>query len=1218
MRFFVVLPLLSFFSFRTIAQENPSRPRITQPIAGSNSASNSVVLKGNTHPLARAEFDKGLAPADLPLDRMLLVLKRSPEQDAALQLFLDQQQVKSSPNYHAWLTPEQFAQKFGPNEHDVQIITSWLASQGFKVNRVARGREVIEFSGTAGELKQAFHTEIHKYEVHGEEHWANSSNPQIPAALAPVVAGISTLHNFSRKPLHRIVSRLAHTQNISGNQVIPSSGSLFTTVGSSCGLAGGPCYVVTPYDFATIYNVLPLWNAKSPIDGSGQTIAIVSQTDVYPQDFNDFRQDFGLPAGTLNIIYDGISPGKLASQGDELEADLDMEISGSVAKGATIDLVVSATTNTTAGVDLSALYAVDNNVAPVMSESYGACELEMGAAANLFYNQLWQQAASEGISVFVSTGDSGSAVCDQDVGIATNGLAVNGIASTPYNIAVGGTDFADLSNASLYWGSTNDPTTLASAKSYVPESTWNDTCTNNEYFSFTGDTTTEVQCNDSTTHFTPAFLFPVGGSGGASNCTAPTGTTPSSCVGGYAKPAWQSGLGVPADSKRDLPDVSLFAADGMNSSFYFACETDIYEGCTGEIETMVPLGGTSASSPAFAGIMALINQATQSRQGNANYRLYALAAQAGASCDSGSPASSCIFYDVTGGTIAMPCVTDTPNCVTNNPTDLYGVLSGYSSGSGYDLATGLGSVNVANLVNNWDSVSFTPTVSTLSISPTNIVHGNPVNVSVSVAPQSGTGVPSGMVSLITGNGTPAGTFRLSSGAISSTTSTLPGGSYTVSAHYAGDGTFAASDSSPDIPVTVTPESSTTMLQAVTFDQHGNASTYSTGQYGENAIYVRASVAGQSGQGIPSGTVNLSGTFGYPGNPFQLNVQGDALVRPPLVPSLAYPPGTYTITGSYSGDSSFNSSSGITNFAVVQASTTTVISNIVPCSQSGACSIPTGTSVTIFANTTNPNSPVGNLPTGTITFFLNGVPFGSPVMLDSNIIPPVASINTSQLPPGIDTITAQYSGDMNYTGSTSPATVIGVGQTFTVTANPNAITVSSPGQVGSTTLTFTSQNGFAGTATLSSASCLSVPSESNCSFSPGSVSLSSSNPSATVTLTISTTAPHSKSASSLRSGGRRPYAPWSVFSFLTFSLGLIVITPRFRRGSLLFFALLLIAGGVSCGGGSTSDVGSGTGGSGGGAGGGVSDPGTPIGNQGISIMVVVGGVTQFVNLNVNVQ
>jgi subtilase family serine protease len=283
---------------------------------------------------------------------------------------------------------------------------------------------VIEFSGTASQVLEAFHAEIHQYSVNGESHWANASDPQIPAALNPAVAGLVSLHNFPRRPLHHVVGVISFVKGLGrdpgATQTTPET-PLFSA-GNGCGLLASRCNVLGPFDFATIYNVLPLWNAASPIDRTGEAIAIVGQSDIYPRDFRDFRADFGLPPSNLVIIHNGPAPPKLPTSGDELESDLDVEWAGSVAKGATIDFVESDSTNASAGVDLSAEYIVDNNIAPIMSESYGACELDLGASGNQFHNLLWQQAAAEGITVFVSTGDSGSAVCDQNTPVATNGL----------------------------------------------------------------------------------------------------------------------------------------------------------------------------------------------------------------------------------------------------------------------------------------------------------------------------------------------------------------------------------------------------------------------------------------------------------------------------------------------------------------------------------------------------------------------------------------------------------------------------------------------------------------------------------------------------------------------------------------------------------------------------------------------------------------------------
>ena len=414
---------------------------------------------------------------------------------------------------------------------------------------------------------------------------------------------------------------------------------------------GEPAYGLTPYDFATIYNVLPLWNASTPIDGTGQTIAIVGQTDINPADFVNFRKLFNLPLGNtatstgtqyLNIIYNGPNPGVLST--DEGEADIDTQWSAAVAKGATIDYVVSQSTEVMQGTDLSAIYIVDNNLAPVMSYSYGQCELYLGTSGNAFYKNLWQQAAAQGITVLVSSGDSGSAGCDNS-GIpgASGGIAVNGLSSTPYNVSVGGTDFYMPNSGTAYWNASNDPATQASARGYIPEVPWNESCANPVFgtqHNFYGQTPEQV-CNTGNAS-SQGLLSVFGGGGGPSSCTQSNGASPSSCRGGYPKPSWQTGTGVPADSVRDIPDVSLFASSGFFGAFYIVCQQSTnFDGqpCSlnPPLYDFAGYGGTSVSSPAFAGILALVNQKTGNRQGNANYVLYSLASRQnrnGTACNS--------------------------------------------------------------------------------------------------------------------------------------------------------------------------------------------------------------------------------------------------------------------------------------------------------------------------------------------------------------------------------------------------------------------------------------------------------------------------------------------------------------------------------------------------------------------------------------------------------
>jgi uncharacterized protein (TIGR03437 family) len=678
-------------------------PRITEDI----DETKLVTFRGNTHPLARAEYDQGAAPPDLPMERMLLILSRSPGQEAALQQLIEEQQDPASVNYHAWLTPEQFGDQFGPAPEDIEKITDWLRSQGFRVDRVANGRCVVEFSGTAAQVERGLHTPIHSYFVDGKRHWANAHDPQVPAALSPVVAGIASLHNFPTKARHHALRK-----EPGDSAWTPASSAPKYTVT----LSGETFWAVTPYDFATIYNVLPLWTAG--IDGTGQSVAIVARSNIALQDVRNFRSIFGLPARDPVITVNGTDPG-IASVDNEFENVSDVEWAGAVAKGATINLVVSQSTTATDGSTLSAEYIVDNNLAPVLSSSYGICELALGSQ-NQFFNGTWEQAAAEGITVVVAAGDGGSGYCDQDGVAVLRGLQVNGYASTPYNIAVGGTDFSDFlsQTSSAYWNSSSDPNTLASVKSYVPEMTWNDSCASPALASYFGASGVEAFCNSGAGQ---PFLDVDAGSGGFSAL--------------YSKPSWQNGVnGIPADGRRDVPDVSLFAGDGLMQHSYTYCQSDNGSPCDPSSPGGIVVGyggGTSFGAPAFAGIMALINQKTGSHQGLANPRLYELASiQYGSSsspntadaqvCNTSypiAPGNGCVFYDVTSGNIDVPCLNGSPNCYVSNAADLVGLLSvsgaslvpAYSAGPGYDFATGLGSINVANLVNQW-SMTTSPAV----------------------------------------------------------------------------------------------------------------------------------------------------------------------------------------------------------------------------------------------------------------------------------------------------------------------------------------------------------------------------------------------------------------------------------------------------------------------------------------------------------------------------
>ena len=574
-----------------------------------------VILPGNVNALARPEFDHGETSATLTMERMILILKLPLGKQAELNRLLVELHDPASSNYHHWLTPEEFGERFGQAPDNIDMLTRWVTSHGFVVEEIAKGRTWINFSGTVADVERAFHAEIHDYYVNGRLHHANAQNPSIPRGLTDLVAGIVSLNDFPRKTMINSIQPVAQT-------------------GALPNYTSGSTHYLSPSDFSTIYNVNELYNAG--IDGIGQSIAIVGRTHPSSSNWATFRSIMGLPNNPPQVIINGPDPGDLGGN-EDFEADLDVEWSGAVAQNAAIKFVVSKSTHSTDGVDLSAQYTVDNNLAPVMSTSFGSCESEMTSAENVFYNNLWQQAVAQGITSFVSSGDAGAAGCNSGGDTSGSGLGVNGLASTPHNVAVGGTEFSE--GLGTYWNTTNGAG-YTSAVSYIPEIVWNESGTVS------------------------------GGSGLWS-----TGGGVSSL---YSKPAWQVSPGVPADGKRDIPDVSLSAA--THDAYLIESQGGLYA-----------VGGTSAPTPSFAGLMALIVQETGQRQGNANTRFYQLGnAQYGAG-------GAVVFHDITSGNNSVPGVT------------------GYSGTVGYDLCTGLGSVDAGALIYNW-TPDFTISTSATTIS----------------------------------------------------------------------------------------------------------------------------------------------------------------------------------------------------------------------------------------------------------------------------------------------------------------------------------------------------------------------------------------------------------------------------------------------------------------------------------------------------------------------
>ncbi len=1167
-----------------------------------------VTLKGNTRPEAILKNDRGRVSDSLPMTDLILVLSRDASQQAAFEKFVASQYDPSSPNFHQWLTPQQVGENFGPSQTDISTISNWLTGHGFSVDSLSKDHMSIRFSGTAGAVTGAFHTEIHNLQVNGVGHIGNMSDPQIPSALSSVVVGVKSLHNFFPRPLHHLGSQVTRDSSsgqwkrLSNLGLTGSSGSIGATAplkslnapGISTAASARPEFGVTtsnglvedlgPWDFATIYNITPLWSANTPIDGTGQTIAIAATSDICvgqsgapcngANDVATFRSFFNLPtnnaANTPIRISGNSSPltvctstlsTALCGTGDLLENSLDAEWSGSVAKNAQIVLVASYPTSTSDDNLFDSESYIVNNVdtlnARIMNVSYGECELGQGTAGNVEYYNLWQTAASEGIAVFVATGDSGSPSCDQGgdaSGVpapAEYGLSVSGIASTPYNTAVGGTDFnwcplsstdACATEAAPYWGTTNNSSNKSNALKYVPEVPWNDTCTSPLSLpfmeTFFGTTTylgsgnqsykvtdAETGCNalgyyanDLNEDGDQVLLYlvdTVGGGGGASNCVVSTSTTTTStCTAGatstgatmipsgatipsinltndgWQKPSWQAGVtGIVSDGVRDIPDVSFFASDGfLSSSAYLVCVSEVaacsYSSGTEPVAQEV--GGTSVATPAMAGVMALINQRLGSAQGSPNAELYALAAKqsySGCSAESVSTSSNCYFNDIDTGTNAMVCDynayvnTPSPNCSIAHAGDYFGILPGFSATTGYDQATGLGSLNVANVVNAWPAtVGATAAKVTVSPGQSSINSNNTLAVTVTLASAASGGV------------TPTGTVTLSA----------TGSSYTASQTSA-SGTYTFT-----IPANSLPGSSTGLLDT-----------------------IKASYSGDSVYAANSGT------------------------------------GTVTVT----------TLALLTPTVTVTPASTTLNSGV-------SLSVPvtvTGTSIT---------------PTGTVTLTSGSYSSGAQTLVAGAY---TFTIPANTLSAGADVLNVAYSGDGNYASSpTNQKTVTVTSSTFTLTPGTVSSSSVTPGSSATETVAVAAVAGYVGSVSLTcqqTSTTATGGDGATCGVVSGSpVALSSGTTTGTVTFTIGTSAKLSSSLAypKVNDLNNRRNTWGSLGGGAVLALLVFFGIPARRKSWRAMLGLLVLIAALgslsACGGGGSS----------GGGGGGSSDPGTTAG------------------------
>ncbi|MBB5059133.1 hypothetical protein HDF16_003856 [Granulicella aggregans] len=1029
----VATVLLSATAMAQGAVSGVSPRRVLQAV----DASDRVSLNASVRPWVTHAKDLGTAPASTAAPKMLLLLNRSAEQQQALSELLGDLQNPASPRYHHWLTPAQFGDTFGMNADDLQSVTSWLQSQGFTVTKVAKARNVIEFSGNVGQVQQAFNTRIHRLSVDGTQTMTSVTPVQVPRALAAVIKGLVNLD--SAKPHASVTQASRATYDSSTHRIKPDL-TLFDSTGAN------PYLYMDPADAATVYDTpnatLNANYSGTTLDGTGINVGIVGDSNVDLTSVSNYRQAFlNETADNVNlptIVVDGSDPG---INGDEVESFLDLEVLGGIAPKANLYYYTSDSSDLSSGLVNAIGRAIEDNVVSILSISYSSCEANQGTAGNAFFAELYQQADAQGITITVSSGDSGPANCDNPNAehVAANGLVVNALGSTPYNVSVGGTDFDALaSDFSTYVDTTTSGVSpyFRTALKYIPERPWNDS----------------TRISTSTSANVPLTI------NGATNIIA-AGSGVSSV---YAKPDFQTAL-TPADGARDMPDVSFLAANGLYGATWVLCEGGILgydclttDGQFTDSTTFSGAGGTSASTPAFAGMLALVEQSTGSRLGQANDVLYRLA----------GTKYSTVFHDVVTGDNAVVCDAGTSGCGSN------GFTTGYDAVPGYDLASGLGSVDVAALVANWGSASGTSTATTLKINgagtPVSVTHGTSLDINVAVSPTTASG-SAGLVastSLIGGQLA----IPLTNGVGTTTYNGLPGGTYTLYARYGGDASDAASSSSP-ISINIASEPSTTNLTVNAYTAL-TASTITTnnaipyGSYIFSDAFVFGTAEGQTASlGQATGTVTFldNGSAIGTGDVTALDYASFPGLSKGVYPFTA---GTHVLTASYAGDASYQANvSAPVSFTMLKG---TMQISVVPAS--AATNTVTNDIITVNLATNG----LGAVPTGTVTLQANGVTLGSTSTIvqgaqANGLVFGFATITIkgSDLQQGANTLTATYTGDSNYVAGTANVVVTSSKATFSLSASPISVTAGST-TGDTTTVRVTPLNDFTGVINLTCA------------------------------------------------------------------------------------------------------------------------------------------------------
>ncbi|MEO9071932.1 MAG: Ig-like domain repeat protein [Edaphobacter sp.] len=1051
-------------------------------------------LAGHVPGWAVSANDRGAVASGTTL-QLTFVLSRSSELQAGFTQLLADQQNPNSSSYHQWLTPQQVGERFGPTQHDVDALTGWLRSQGLQVMETAPSRVFVKATGTASAAANALATSFHTFSVNGQSRMSTTVDPSIPAAFASVVRSISGLSDPDLRPMIHGQAMAKPASIGTGDRPQYTSNSI-----------NGQHYI-TPGDFAVIFDVNSVYNSGST--GTGQKVAIIGRSQVASTDISEYESAMALPNNLPNTIIPatGADPGT-TNDGDQGEATLDVERLIGTAPGVQADLVVSSSAS--GGIFTAAQYEVQTVLDPVMTISFGSCEFYAGAANVSLWDTLFSQAASEGISVFVSSGDAGAAGCDTQFAVPPvyQILSINYICASSYATCVGGTELSEGANVAQYWSATNG-TGLVSALKYIPEGAWNEP--------LLGEGIGNVAAS---------------GGGGASIY--------------IPKPTWQTGTGVPSDSARDVPDVSFPAAF---HDAYYGCFAAAGGDCAAN--HFYFYYGTSAGTPSMAGVTALLNQKTGGSQGNLNPLLYRLAAT-----------NANAFHDATPGTIdSTLCAINTPS-ICNNSTPGSNTatsgLAGYALTAGYDQATGLGSLDVANFLAAAVAVpKSTLAPATLSVQESASTISNTQTVVLTATLTSKTaGAPTGTVQFYADGKAIGSPVAVASGtAVSAALALTAAGTYSISASYSGDGTYAATVS-PGIPLTVT---GLTSVTAVTVS---NASI-PVGTAESLSIAVSAG----SGTAIPTGIVRVR--IVGPNVAIQFSVP--LLNGVATTPSLTFPVvGNYAVTASYFGDPVFSPSIGTGPAIVVQ--------RLVPSFQlsvsSGTIGIGGGVSSGIFIGYGQGTAAPG--PTGTIQLYSNGVALGSPFALPTALgqtaqgSSPVSIFSTA----GMYTITATYSGDANWQPATSQGSSLTVESTpafYQLSVSPTTRTLRA-GDVENNEefVDVASELGFVGTVNVSCSITYNGPGTvtgmPTCSLSPGSVTFPLVFPPGEPTLTINTTA---RPSSGLLADSRLQHRGWRGSGAVMFCALLLWLGPVRRRSWRALGILMVFAAGFTalsgCGG-----------------------------------------------------